>query len=99
MPQESLTRAYELTRTLVAALEAGDWQFATDVSNERAPLLTSLGAQQSDEGLAMIREIQAMNAAIIEKTREARDACAARFADAKRRIDAAHLYRTTERLR
>jgi flagellar protein FliT len=99
MPQESLTRAYELTRTLLAAIEAGDWQFAGDISKERSPLLMSLGPDQSDEGLAIIREIQAMNAVIIEKARQARDACAARFTDGRRRIDAARLYRATEGLR
>lgn len=99
MSQEALARAYELSQTLVAALEAGDWQFAADVSKERAPLLMSLTADQGEEGLAMIREIQAMNAVIIEKAREARDMCSSRFSEARRGIDAARLYRKTQRLR
>jgi flagellar protein FliT len=78
MPHESLARVYELTRTLVAALDAGDWQLAADISKERAPLL---------------------NAQIIDKAREARDASAARYSEARRRIDAAQQYRTTQRLR
>lgn len=97
--QESLARAFELSKTLVSALEAGDWQRAADVSKERAPLLMSVTADQSEEGLAMIREIQAMNAMIIEKAREARDMCSSRFSEARRGIDGARLYRKTQRLR
>ncbi|PMS37498.1 protein FliT [Trinickia symbiotica] len=99
MSQEVLARAHELSRTIVAALEAGDWQIAADVSKERAPLLMSLAAGQSEENLAMIREIQAMNAVIIEKAREARDMCSSRFSEARRGIEAARLYRKTQRLR
>ena len=55
MSNETLTRAYELTRTLVAALDAGDYCVAADLADERSPLLMSLGREQSDTGLAMIR--------------------------------------------
>jgi predicted transcriptional regulator len=99
MSQASLARVYELSQALVAALEAGDWQSAADVSKERAPLLMSLTADQSEEGLAMIREIQAMNAVIIGKAREARDICSSRFSEARRGLEAARLYRKTQRLR
>ncbi len=99
MSHESLARAYELSRTLVAALEAGDWQFAADLSKERSPLLMSLSADQTEEGIAMVREIQAMNAIIIEKAREARDMCTSRFSEARRGIEGARLYRKTQRLR
>ena len=61
MSNESLTRAYELTRTLVAALDAGDFAFAADLAEERSPLLMSLEREQTDEDLALIREIMALN--------------------------------------
>ncbi|HEV3104168.1 MAG TPA: flagellar protein FliT [Trinickia sp.] len=99
MSQESLTRAYELTRTLVVALEAGDLELAADLSNERAPLLMALTSNQTDEALAMIREILALNATIIDKAHAAREALTVEFDAAKRRIAAAGMYETTEKLR
>lgn len=99
MVQDSLTRAYELTRTLAAAMEAGDLQFAADLSDERSPLLMALTQDQTDDALAVIREIQALNATIMEKAHEAHDAATIRFSAAKQRIAAAGMYQKTETLR
>ena len=99
MSNETLTRAYELTRTLVAALDAGDYCVAADLADERSPLLMSLGREQSDTGLAMIREILAMNAAIMDKAAAARNAILSRHNDAQRRVAAAGQYLATEQLR
>ncbi|RKP45610.1 flagellar protein FliT [Trinickia fusca] len=95
MSHESLQRAHELTRTLVVAMEAGDWQFAADLADERSPLLMSLGPDQTDEGLAMIREIQSMNDTIESKAREACDAISTSYSEAQRRVAAAGQYLAT----
>jgi hypothetical protein len=99
MSNASLTRAYELTRTLVAALDAGDFAFAVDLAEERSPLLMSLEREQTDEDLAMIREIMAMNASIVDKAAAARDAVAATHNEARQRVSAARQYLSTGQMR
>lgn len=99
MSNETLTRAYELTRTLAAALDAGDFRVAADLADERSPLLMSLGREQSDEALTMIRDIMAMNATIMDKAAAARNAISGQYNDAQRRVAAAGQYLATEQLR
>ncbi len=99
MPNEPLARAYELTRTLVAALDAGDFAFAADLAQERSPLLLSLEREQTDEDLAKIHEIMAMNASIVDKASAARDAVAATHSDANQRVSAVRQYLSTGQMR
>jgi hypothetical protein len=99
MVSESLARAYELTRTLVVAVESGDWQLASDLVEERSPLIMALGRDQNDEALAAIRAIQAMDDAIMGRAHSAHAAMSTEFADAKQRIAAAGFYQTTGQLR
>lgn len=99
MVSASLTRAYELTRTLVVAVEAGDWQLASDLVAERSPLIMALGRDQDDESLAAIRSIQEMDASVMGRAHNAHAAMSSEFADAKQRIAAAGFYQTTGQLR
>ncbi|MGN6317625.1 flagellar protein FliT [Trinickia sp.] len=99
MVSESLNRALELTRTLVTAVQAGDWQFASDLVEERSPLIMGLTADQSDDSLATIRAIQEMDASVMTEARSAHAAMSTEFSDAKQRIAAAGLYQTTGQLR
>ncbi|MGN6651720.1 flagellar protein FliT [Trinickia sp.] len=99
MSNESLTRAYELTRTLVAALDAGDFAFAADLAEERSPLLMSLEREQTDEDLALIREIMALNESIAGKASAARDAIVASHSEARQRVSAARQYLSTGQIR
>ena len=98
---ESIERVYELTRTLVAALEAGDVSLAADLSDERSPLLMSLSRDQAqtDQDLAMIREIVEMNATIMDMASTARDTISATFNQAQQRVSAAHQYVVAGQLR
>jgi hypothetical protein len=101
MSDESITRVYELTRTLVAALEAGDLSLAADLSDERSPLVMSLSRDQAqtDEDLTMIREIVAMDATIMGMASTARDAISSTFNQAQQRVSAAHQYVVAGQLR
>lgn len=99
MSNASLSRAYELTRTLIAALDAGDFAFAADLVEERSPLLMSLQREQSDSDLAMIHEIMVMNATIMDKASSARDAVAANHNDARQRVSAARQYLAADQMR
>lgn len=99
MVTESLARAYELTRTLVVAVETGDWQLASDLVEERSPLIMALGRDQDDESLAAIRAIQEMDASVMGRARGAHAAISSEFSDARQRIAAAGFYQTTGQLR
>ncbi len=99
MVTESLARAYELTRTLVTAVESGDWQLASDLVEERSPLIMTLERDQTDESLATIRTIQQMDTAVMSRARHAHEAMSSEFNDAKQRIAAAGFYQTTGKLR
>ena len=65
MQIDPLARAYELTQTMAVAMEAGDWQFASSLAEERSPLLMALAPTQSDAALATIRAIQAIDERIM----------------------------------
>ncbi len=99
MVSESLTRAYELTRTLAVAVESGDWQFASDLVEERSPLIMALGRDQDEASLATIRAIQEMDATIMSRAHTAHAAISNEFSDAKQRIAAAGFYQSTGQLR
>ncbi|QCP47754.1 flagellar protein FliT [Trinickia violacea] len=98
MTQESLSRAYELTKTIASAVEAGDWLFASDLADERSPLLMTLGPTQTPEALATIRAIQEIDATITRKTHDEREAMMSRQSEAMKRIAATSLYNTTGKL-
>jgi flagellar protein FliT len=99
MVTESLARAYELTRTLVTAVESGDWQFASDLVEERSPLIMALERDQTEASLATIRAIQQLDTAVMSRARDAREAMSSEFSEAKQRIAAAGFYQTTGKLR
>jgi flagellar protein FliT len=98
MLQESLSRAYEMTQTIAAAIDAGDWLMASDLADARAPLLMSLTADQTPEALATIRAIQELDAVITRRTQEEREALMSRQSGAMKGIAAASLYQTTGKL-
>ena len=99
MSNESVTRAHELTRTLLAALDAGDFAFAADLADQRSPLLMSIEREQTDADLALIREIIAMNATIMNKASTARDAVADHHGEARQRVSAAQQYLAAGQMR
>ena len=99
MVSESLTRAYELTRTLAVAVESGDWQLAADLVEARSPLIMALGRDQDEASLATIRAIQALDATIMGRAHTAHAAISNEFSDAKQRIAAAGFYQSTGQLR
>ncbi|TAM54046.1 MAG: flagellar protein FliT [Paraburkholderia sp.] len=99
MVSESLTRAYELTRTLAVAVESGDWQLAADLVEARSPLIMALGRDQDEASLATIRAIQELDATIMGRAHTAHAAISNEFSDAKQRIAAAGFYQSTGQLR
>ena len=99
MLEASLNRAYELTRSIADAVSQDDWLAASQLADERSPLLMSLRREQSDEALAVIREIQSIDSAVMQRVGGAREAMTSRFQDAQRRVAAASFYQKTGQLR
>jgi hypothetical protein len=99
MQTDPLARAYELTQTMAVAIEAGDWQFASSLAEERSPLLMALAPAQSDAALATIRAIQAIDERIMGRAADARGEMETSHVDAQKRIAAASFYQSTGQLR
>ena len=99
MLEASLNRAYELTRSIAEAVSQDDWLAASQLADERSPLLMSLRQEQTDEALAVIREIQSIDSAVMQRVGGAREAMTSRFQDAHRRVAAASFYQKTGQLR
>lgn len=99
MVSESLARAYELTCSIAAAVESDEWQLASDLVEERSPLIMALGPDQDEASLATIRAIQETDAAIMGRAHAAHAAITDEFSDAKQRIAAAGFYQSTGQLR
>lgn len=99
MSDTSLSRAYALTRSIAEATEAGDWLGAARLVDERSPFIRAIGKEQSEEGLALVREIQRLDAAVMQRAGGARDMVTTRFNEAQRRVAAASFYQKTGQLR
>lgn len=99
MLEASLSRAYALTRSIAEAAAQDDWLAASQLADERSPLLMSLRPEQTDEALAVIREIGLIDTAVMQRAGGARDMMASRFQDAQRRVAAASFYQKTGQLR
>jgi flagellar protein FliT len=99
MLQAPLARAYELTRSIAAAAERNDWQSVSLFVDERSPLIMALGPEQTDEALAAIREIQRIDATVMQRANGAREALTRGFTEAQQRVSAAQFYQKTGLLR
>lgn len=99
MLEQPLARAYELTRSIAAAASQDNWLGAAELVEQRSPLLLSLKAEQTEEALAVIREIQMLDDAIMQRATGARETISDKFQEAQRRVAAAGFYQKTGQLR
>ncbi|MEX3937457.1 flagellar protein FliT [Paraburkholderia phymatum] len=95
MIDKSLSLAYELTHALQDAISQGAYTTAAQLAEKRSPLLMRLTADQTPEALKMIREIQRIDAAIMQQAEAGRDQLAARQSAAVSKIEAARQYQAT----
>jgi flagellar protein FliT len=95
MLQPPLARAFELTRSIAAAADQGAWQHVSELVDERSPLIMALGPEQTGEALAAIREIQRIDATVMQRANGAREALTRGFSEAQQRLNAAQFYQTT----
>ncbi|KVK96903.1 hypothetical protein WT21_24095 [Burkholderia territorii] len=95
MEHTSLTRALALTQALADAVSHDAWERAAELVNERAALLMSLDADQTPDALAIVREIQRLDAHITELAMAGRERLMTNHRVAMQRIDAASRYQST----
>jgi flagellar protein FliT len=92
-----VNEVYELTLEIETAVQLSDWQRAARLSLERSPMVRAITAVQSPPALALIRSIQALDAARLETLRTARETLARAFQQAQSSVGAARQYQRVAR--
>ena len=64
MTNDTLSRAFDLTRAMQSAADARDWVRVAALVDERSPLLMNLSGEQTPEALDRVRQIMAIDASI-----------------------------------
>ncbi|EUC21293.1 flagellar protein FliT [Paraburkholderia hospita] len=90
--EEPLVHAVRLTHAIDSAVQQGDWLRAEALVAERSPLLMSLQPDQPQHALAMIREIQTLDAQITAHSKAGFDTLSNQNAEAIQRIKSTHQY-------
>ena len=89
---ETLAHALRLTHAINSAVQQGDWVQAGALVSERSPLLMSLQPDQPPQALAMIREIQALDAQIAVCSKAGFESLSNQNAAAMQRIKSTQQY-------
>ncbi|WP_027793039.1 hypothetical protein [Paraburkholderia acidipaludis] len=92
-----VNQVYELTLEIETAVQLSDWQRAARLALERSPMVHAITAVQSPAALALIRAIQAFDAARVETARAAREALARSYQQAWTSVGAAQQYQRVAR--
>ena len=98
MQRELVERVLALTQDIGYAAALADWQGAARLTEECSPLLMSIAAEQEPSTLAVIRQIQAINADILEEAQTASAEMQVEFADAIARIKAVSRYHSVAKM-
>jgi flagellar protein FliT len=96
--QQLLKNALELTHGIAAAARAGDWIEAARLADERSPLLLQVQNDQADATLALVREIQTLDASLMSDADDARMSLGKNYREAMARTTAANRYQQAARL-
>jgi hypothetical protein len=95
---ELVEQLLSLTRGIEQAASLADWPEAARLTEMRSPLLMTLSADQEPAALAMIRQIQAIDAALLQDARTTQDELHSEFKAAIGRTKAAGEYQRVARL-
>ncbi len=93
-----VNQVYELTLEIETAVQLADWQSAARLALERSPMVRAITAVQSPAALALIRNIQALDAARVTTVRAARETLARAYQQAQSSVGAARQYQRVARL-
>jgi flagellar protein FliT len=89
----------ELTEEIGHAVSIADWQRAARLSEQRSPLLMSIGPEQTPDALALIRRIQAMDDITLDEARTSQTGLETEYRAAMERTDAARQYNNVALMR
>jgi flagellar protein FliT len=95
MTNDVLDRAYSLTQAIESAAAQGDWLQAATHADERSPLLMSLQREQTPQALALIREIQRIDAAVAQRAQTGQEQLVTQHNESLKKIQATSLYHKT----
>lgn len=98
MSQSNLVeRVYAITLEIEEAAQISDWRRAACLTDERSPLLHSIGATQEPVSLELIQRIRALDAARLETARVVQTELTQEYHAAVRSMNAARQYQTIAR--
>ncbi|WGS49810.1 flagellar protein FliT [Paraburkholderia sp. D15] len=95
---ELVDRLLSMTQEIAQAASLADWPTAARLTDERSPLLMSLVAEQEPAALEKIRQIQAMDAALLADAETTQNELHIEFEAAMGRARAAGEYQRMARL-
>ncbi|MFL9889495.1 flagellar protein FliT [Paraburkholderia sp. RL17-383-BIF-A] len=95
---ELVERVLSITREIEQAASLADWPEAARLTEARSPLLMSLTAEQEPAALEMIRQIQAIDAALVADAAVTQNELHTEFEAAIGRTKAAGEYQRMARL-
>ncbi|AJY64858.1 flagellar protein FliT [Burkholderia glumae] len=96
MEQHTLvSQVLAMTHDIERAVRLADWASVERLVAARNPYLMSIEAEQSPESLLMIREIQAIDAAVLAESTQTRDELQVEYRSAIERVNAARQYSQT----
>jgi hypothetical protein len=95
---ELVERVLSITREIEQAASLADWPEAARLTEARSPLLMSLTAEQEPAALEMIRQIQAIDAALVADAAVTQNELHIEFEAAIGRTKAAGEYQRMARL-
>ncbi|MFM0598289.1 MULTISPECIES: flagellar protein FliT [Paraburkholderia] len=95
---ELVERLLAMTREIAQAASLADWPEAARLTEARSPLLMSLVAEQEPAALEKIRQIQAMDAALLVEAETTQNELHIEFEAAMGRAKAAGEYQRMARM-
>lgn len=99
MDQTSLVqRVLTMTEAIQHAAQLADWETAARLTTEREPLVHAISAQQTPQALAMVRRIQAIDAAVAQDAETTQTELGREYRAAMDRLRAANAYQLATRL-
>ncbi len=93
MDQTSLVQyVLELTRAIDQAAQLADWTEAARLIDVRSPYLMSITAEQTSASLELVRQIQALDAAVFDNAQTTQTELQTEYRAAMDRANAASAY-------
>jgi flagellar protein FliT len=93
MDQTSLVEhVLALTRAIDQAAQLADWPEAARLIDERSPHLMSITAEQTPAALELVRQIQALDAAVLGNAQATQSELQTEYRAAMERVSAANAY-------